>query len=51
MPQYKLRTFAGFAEIGKLRLALVYGEPNPDGSVRALPMVIDAAILKRDYLV
>jgi hypothetical protein len=51
MPQYKLRVFAGFAEIGKLRLALIYGEPNPDGSVRALPIAIDAATIRRDYLV
>lgn len=50
LPQYKLRSLVAFAYKDKLKLAIIYGEPLVPGSVRALPIPLDAKMLKEDYL-
>jgi hypothetical protein len=50
LPQYKLRALVAFAYKDNLKLAIVYGAPLVPGSVRALPIELDAKTLKEDFL-
>ncbi|WP_261508766.1 restriction endonuclease [Burkholderia multivorans] len=50
LPQYKLRALIAFAYKAKLKLAIVYGAPLVPGSVKALPLILDAKTLKEDFL-
>lgn len=49
LPQYKLRSLIAFAYKDKLKLAIVYGAPLVPGSVKALPIILDAKTLQEDY--
>ena len=50
LPQYKLRSLIAFAYKDRLKLAIVYGAPLVPGSVKALPITLDAKTLKEDFL-
>lgn len=50
LPQYKLRSLVAFAYKDDLKLAIIYGTPLLPGSVRALPITLDARALHHDYL-